>query len=156
MFLKNKFNKYKIMIYENIIYQKEKDLDDQVKNLESENNKSKIVIWFVWTIILFTIQHFRSDLGICYKVVFFVLAILSLSIPLYNIYSKSVSYHLGLDKFFNSDDMTYEKYLNELYILKKQAYYNVTELLKKKVILTKISYVLAIILLLYIMYISFN
>lgn len=142
-----------LKIKEECLKIQEKDISDQVKNIDNENNKSWIIIWFVWTIITFWLQDFNNK-GFCLLIIFFTLSIIPILLALMNIWSKSVWYHLNINTFFINESNDYKKYLNDMHLAYQNTYKNVSDLLVKKALLTKLSYIFTIILLIFILFIK--
>jgi hypothetical protein len=123
----------------------ERDIFDQVKNIDSENTKSQIIIWFVWTIIAFWLRDLDINNN-CLKISIFILALMPIIISLLNIWSKNVWYHLKVDTFFVNKHKDYEKYLQDIHLANRTIYENVSKLLEKKAFFTKLGYIFTIIL----------
>lgn len=144
-----------IKVKEESLRIQERDIYDQVKNIDNENTKSWIIIWFVWTIIAFWFSNLW-EIDICLKIWLFISWILPITIALLNIWSKTVWYHISVNDFFvkKEEYSNYEKYLNDLHLTYLKTYKNVSNLLNKKANLTKISYVFTTILFIFILLIK--
>ena len=145
--------KEKIKIKEKCIEIQERDILDQIKNIDNENNKSWIIIWFVSTIIAFVLRDLNIDNNII-LIIFFIISILPIITALLNIRSKSVWYHTNINCFFVKNKKSYEECLNDIHLTYQETYKNISNLLFKKAFLTKLSYIFTILLLTFILYIK--
>ena len=142
---------------ENVIKMKEKSIEiqkenlfDQVKNLENENTKSSLIIWFIGTIIALLWEGLWILWDI-EKVFLFLFFIIPMGLSLYNISSKKVKSHIWIDSVFVNRSNEYESFLNNLHLSLRENYEDVTKKLENKVNLTKIVYGFTITLLIYIL-----
>lgn len=148
-----KFNEIdSLKIKEDCLRIQEKDISDQVKNIDNENNKSWLIIWFVSAMI--TLWLTDLDLNLYYWICLFIFWLSPIIISLVNIWSKSVWYHININNYFVNNNDNYEQYLKDMHLTYQGTYYNVSKLLEKKAFLTKLSYIFTIIFIIYVLFIK--
>ena len=126
------------------------DLSDQVKNIENENNKSWLIIWFVWALIAI-IWWDIEKIDYINKIILFVLFCIPMIVSLYNLSSKKVKSHINIYSYFVNRTNQYESFINDIHMRLKENYDDSTRLLLKKAWLTKIAYFFTILLLMFIL-----
>ena len=119
----------------------EKDLEDQVKNIEHENTKSAIIVGFIGA--MSAIIPDGKSLSLYPKTIIVVSFLLTVWLALYNIFSKSVSSHRNIDGCFVDRTNQYEAYLNSCHLTLRKNYQSVSDLLKRKICLTWLAYISA-------------
>lgn len=117
----------------------EKDIEDQLKNIESENMKSTIIIGFIGAMA--SLIPNSKDITFSLKITLFVLFLLPLVITLYNIFSKRVFSHRDIDDCFVNRTTDIEAYFNSCHLALKKNYKSISDLLLKKRILTGSAYI---------------
>ena len=138
------------LIKEKSIEIQKENLSDQVKNLENENTKSSLIIWFIGTIVALLWEGLWTLWDI-EKIFLFLFFIIPMVLSLYNISSKKVKSHIWIDTVFVNRSDEYEAFLNNLHLSLRGNYEDVTKKLENKVNLTKIVYGFTIGLLIYIL-----
>lgn len=130
----------------------EKDVDDQLKNIEGENVKSTIIIGLIGAMA--TLVPNSENITLSMKIVLMVVFLLPLLIALYNIFSKRVFSHRDVDDCFVNRTDKFEAYLNSCHLTLKKNYRSISDLLIKKRLLTGLTYIATIVLVLTILFIK--
>lgn len=137
-----------IKIKENIIRIQERDIFDQVKNVNNENTKTWYILAFLG--ILVWLNDFQIE-DKCFQILYMILIISTLSITFINLITIKVYYHLKLQ---NNKYNNYLIFLDKLYELNQQSYNNISNIIKLKAILNSINIILIIILIIFILIIK--
>lgn len=131
-------------IKEDAIKFQEQDVQDTVKSIENENSKSSFVLGFAG--ILFGLVFNQIDNILRWQAISFVsLLLCSIGFALWNITGKKVDIHTNVDEIFvNNETREWVKYLKNKHQRLCDSYESAKKLLYKKVIFTKLSFVLLI------------
>lgn len=132
-----------IRIKEDCVRMQENDVASQLKNVEAENVKATVVIGIVGAMASLIPASQMDDL---LKAILVVAFLLPLGISLYNITSKEVYSHMGVDDAFVNPSHNYEGYLNACHMALNRNYTSISKLLTIKRILTGMSYLATIFL----------
>lgn len=128
------------IIKEDAIRTQEAGLLDTIKSIELENNKSSFALIFASALL--AIPKDFEEAPLCIVVLFLVLTIGSIIIAFYNISAKKVSVHANVDEIFvKNTPKEWGIYLNNKHLFLRNAYQEAKNLLYKKVLLTKASFV---------------
>lgn len=141
------FNKNKediIKIKKNIIRIQERDIFDQVKNINNENIKIWYILAFLWILVWLNDFQIKNE---CFKLLYVILIILTLVISFINLITIKVNYHL---KLTNNKYENYIFFLDKLYKLNEESYNNISNTIKFKAILNLINIIFIITLIIFI------
>ena len=131
----------------------ENNLLDQTRNIENENNKSWLIIWFIGALIVIIGTTTLNITGI-EKIILMILFVIPMGISLYNVSSKKVKSHIWINTYFVNRTYQYEWFLNNIHLKLNENYSDTSKLLDTKVGLTKLAYFFTILLLIFILFIT--
>lgn len=143
-FINDKKNNDLVKVKEDAINIQIMDLQDTIKSIENENQKSQVVLGLAGVLFSILLNQFQG-LQFCQKIIFLIPLIISIIISLFNIKSKKVKIHTQVNSIFvNGQPNDWETYLNNKHLHLNELYTNAKKLLYQKANCTKIAYIFLI------------
>ena len=125
------------------------DLQDTVKSIDNENIKSSFVLGFA-SVLFGLILNQINTFQLWQSIIFIILLILSVGMAFWNISAKKVNIHINVDEIFvKNQPKDWEIYLNDKYLRLRENYQNAKDLLYQKANYTRISFVLLVVSILF-------
>lgn len=132
-----------IKIKEDAVKIQEADLLDTIRSIEAENTKSSFVLVFASALIALVKDFDKIPKEISF--IFLLLSVGSIILALYNISAKKISVHANVDEIFVKNTPTqWEEHINNKHLFLRNSYQEAKKLLYKKANLTRISFILAV------------
>lgn len=142
-------NEELIKVKEDAIKIQVSDLQDTVKSIDNENIKSSFVLGFA-SVLFGLILNQINTFQLCQSIIFIILLILSVGMAFWNISAKKVNIHINVDEIFvNNEPKVWEKYLNYKHSRLRKSYESAKILLYHKANYTRISFVLLVVSILF-------
>lgn len=131
-----------LKIREDALKIKEKDLDDTLKSIDSENTKTSFALAFESLLVIQSFEFLVKKplwMTIPYAAIIFFAIVLAL----YNLFAKKVVIHTNVDDVFirKNENNNWDSYIDRKYERINDAYKNAKDLLNTKASLTKLTFI---------------
>ena len=132
-----------IKIREDALKIKEKDIEDTLKSIHSENTKTSFALAFESLLVVQSFE-FLTQNSLWITIPYRVIISISLLIAFYNLFAKKVYIHTNIDDIFSKKDEynNWSKYLDDKYERFKQINTEAKRLLDKKASYTRCTFIL--------------
>lgn len=138
-----------IKIREDALKIKEKDIEDTLKSIDSENTKTSFALAFESLLVVQSL-NFLTKNSLCIIIPYAIAILVAIIIALWNLVAKKVYIHTNVDDIFCRKDRynDWNTYLDQKYERFKQTYTEAKRLLNAKANLTIATFISLIIALL--------